>query len=212
MTIIPDYFYADFSKVCEVDSTIDCMPTGEPSNCPDINCIVKKGTGVKVEDAIKHKNKIVSEVVIKCVSCKNDIIGKPHYDRNDLLAYQPYHETCLEDKNKLDKILYRLEDHKDKIADSKIFMAEKLIVSDSYLEEITLEIRNILDKSEFKHPFWPYDIIHGTAVMGEEAGEAIKAAYEVVYENRKIEDLKMELLHTIATSIRMFYSLEKRGL
>ena len=68
---------------------------------------------------------------------------------------------------------------------------------------ITKEIQ----KAEKKFPSWPIDIIHGVAIMQEEAGEAIQRAVQVVYEDGPLGQLKKELLHTGAMAMRMWISL-----
>ena len=54
--------------------------------------------------------------------------------------------------------------------------------------EITNLIFNELEKAIEKHPVWPKDIIHCASFMIEEAGEALKAVNEYVYENGSLND------------------------
>lgn len=68
--------------------------------------------------------------------------------------------------------------------------------------EITELIQLELQKAVKKHPVWPADIIHAIAILVEEAGEALKAALEFVYEDGKPDALIKELLHTGAMVYR----------
>lgn len=69
-------------------------------------------------------------------------------------------------------------------------------------QEIIEDILKELDKAEYKFPQWPNDHIHGTAIMAEESGEAVRASVQLVYEKGDIEDLRKELMHTAAMCIR----------
>jgi len=68
-----------------------------------------------------------------------------------------------------------------------------------------------LERAEIKHPVWPYDIVHGAAILAEEAGEVVKAALDVHYANGSIEALKLELAHTGAMAIRNLINLKAKG-
>ncbi|MCL4473540.1 MAG: hypothetical protein M1455_06325 [Actinobacteria bacterium] len=43
------------------------------------------------------------------------------------------------------------------------------------------EIMDELEAAEQKHPGWPDDLIHATAIVAEESGEAIQAAIDFMY-------------------------------
>lgn len=60
---------------------------------------------------------------------------------------------------------------------------------------------------EKKHPGWPEDVIHQAAILGEEAGEILKAAIDVHYNNGSIDDLRKEIAQTGAMAIRMLINL-----
>lgn len=68
-------------------------------------------------------------------------------------------------------------------------------------------IHNELLAAEAKHPNWPDDVIHATAVMNEEAGEAIKAALNHVYHGQSIELLKIEVIQTAAMCYRILKNI-----
>ncbi len=65
-----------------------------------------------------------------------------------------------------------------------------------------------LRKAEAKHPGWPADPIHATAILCEEAGEATQAAIDVVYAGGNVEDLKTELAQSGAMAIRALIHLD----
>jgi len=64
-----------------------------------------------------------------------------------------------------------------------------------------------LAKAEEKHPSWPTDIIHASAVVGEESGELIRACLQVEYENGSIAEAKKEAIQTGAMAIRFLAHL-----
>ncbi len=63
--------------------------------------------------------------------------------------------------------------------------------------------------AEAEHPGWPDDKIHATAIMVEEAGEAIQAAIDCLYSNGDINKLKHEIAQTGAMAIRALVHLLK---
>jgi hypothetical protein len=74
--------------------------------------------------------------------------------------------------------------------------------------EEAIEILNIaLDEANRKHPEWYYDIIHCASVMGEEAGEAIRAALNYTYEDNLLEDFICEVAQTGAMAIKILMNL-----
>ena len=53
------------------------------------------------------------------------------------------------------------------------------------------------------HPDWPAgDHVHAACIVGEEAGELLKAANQYKYEGGSAEDCDEEAVHTAATAIR----------
>ena len=66
-----------------------------------------------------------------------------------------------------------------------------------------------LERARAKHPQWPTDIVHQVAIMVEEAGEAMRAALNYVYEGGRVEDVQKELVHTGAMAIRVLMNLER---
>ena len=64
-----------------------------------------------------------------------------------------------------------------------------------------------LDRACEKHPQFPTDIIHQVAVVGEEAGEALRAAMNLAYEDGDVDELKKELVQTAASCIRVLFKI-----
>lgn len=73
-------------------------------------------------------------------------------------------------------------------------------------------ILDAYEKALEKHPDnWPQDVVHMTAIMAEEAGEAVRAANDVVYSDASLEPLRQELAQTAAMCIRCLVNLEDRA-
>ena len=66
-----------------------------------------------------------------------------------------------------------------------------------------------LERAEKQHPHWPKDIIHQVSIMNEEAGEAIRAALNNVYEGGKLEEVQKETIQTGAMCLRILKNIEK---
>lgn len=75
-------------------------------------------------------------------------------------------------------------------------------------ERIFLAIQRELANASKKHPKWPIDIIHASAIVSEESGELTRAALHFSYENGTIEDAKKEAVQTAVTAIRFLEGLE----
>lgn len=76
------------------------------------------------------------------------------------------------------------------------------------IERITNELNNNACK---KFPAWPFDPIHAAGIVGEEAGEIMKAVLQWVYEpgkGTKQEDVEDELIQTAAMAIRMLKNMD----
>ena len=59
-----------------------------------------------------------------------------------------------------------------------------------------------LQKACSKHPMWPGDMIHGAAIVAEEAGELIRATLQKKYEGENNDNELTEGLHTGAMALR----------
>jgi hypothetical protein len=65
-----------------------------------------------------------------------------------------------------------------------------------------------IQRAETKHPTWPDDIIHATAIVGEESGELTRAALNHVYHGDKRSKIIIESIHTAASAIRLLKNLK----
>lgn len=63
-------------------------------------------------------------------------------------------------------------------------------------------IKKELKRARKKHPKWPTDIIHQVAVIGEEAGEALQAALQFVYEGGSRDKIDQEVIQCLVTCQR----------
>lgn len=81
------------------------------------------------------------------------------------------------------------------------------MTQDQAIRLINLE----LVRAEVLHPVWPKDIVHATAIMVEEAGEAIQAALDLTYDGGSVEHLMEELVQTGAMCVRALMNIERRG-
>lgn len=70
------------------------------------------------------------------------------------------------------------------------------------LDEVQLIVGEY-ERACTKHPTWPDDIIHGAAIVAEEAGETIRAAINAAYEGGDIREVSHEATQTAATCIRL---------
>ena len=59
-----------------------------------------------------------------------------------------------------------------------------------------------VSRAETKFPDWPEDVVYGAAIVAEEAGETLKAAVDIWRERGKFEELKKEIVHTVAMGMR----------
>lgn len=66
-----------------------------------------------------------------------------------------------------------------------------------------------LDRAERIHPIWPLDVVHGAAILAEEAGEVIKAALDDYYGRGAPKNLQEEVIQTAAMAFRFLLSFEE---
>lgn len=74
---------------------------------------------------------------------------------------------------------------------------------DKAISEIFVELR----RAEEKHPGYPQDNIHRAAILGEEAGEVLRAAVQLRYECGDRATLRKEIVHTAAMAYRFLFAL-----
>jgi NTP pyrophosphatase (non-canonical NTP hydrolase) len=79
------------------------------------------------------------------------------------------------------------------------------------------DILKELKRAKKKHPNWPDHIVARAAIVGEEAGELIRAALIFKYEwsedqnAEQINEMRKEAIHTAATCIRFLETLNRIG-
>ena len=85
--------------------------------------------------------------------------------------------------------------------------------ADLPLYTATTSILDAYEQAVDKHPdeTWPKDVVHMTAIMAEEAGEAIQAANDVAHADGSLDQLRLELAQTAAMCIRCLVNLEDRA-
>jgi len=67
------------------------------------------------------------------------------------------------------------------------------------MEEVDKELK----RARERFPFWPHDMIHAAAIVGEEAGELLRASLQYHFEEEKtLEDCDREAIHILAMCIR----------
>lgn len=94
----------------------------------------------------------------------------------------------------------------------------KQSVLSEFEEELTLEEQNMivhiirsLNKAKTDYPdFGMDDIVCGTSVVADEAGQLQRAAFEFIYKNGMFEAIEEEAVHTAVTAIRMMLLCESK--
>lgn len=59
-----------------------------------------------------------------------------------------------------------------------------------------------LQSARIKHPWWPTDILHRVAIIGEENGELTRAAVQAFYQDGNWEEMHIEAIQTASTCLR----------
>lgn len=70
-------------------------------------------------------------------------------------------------------------------------------------------IMNEVFRAESLHPNFPVDLIHRAGIVNEESGELMQAAVNHVYEEKSIDEVKKEAIHTAATAIRFLIACKR---
>jgi len=77
---------------------------------------------------------------------------------------------------------------------------------DRVIQELLFE----LAKANAKHGPMPDDTVHAAAILAEEAGEALKASLEFVYENGSDSEIRKEAIQTGAMAIKLVLYLDRK--
>lgn len=86
--------------------------------------------------------------------------------------------------------------------ENRPFVLKQLSELDPETLGYLLIIANELRSAREKHPKWPKDLIHQTAVVSEEAGELTRASLHYYYEDGKYYDMHKEAVQTGAMALR----------
>lgn len=80
------------------------------------------------------------------------------------------------------------------------------------MNKILNEIQNELERAKELHPKFPSGYVRMTAIMSEEAGEAVREANRLAdhEDGASVDALKTELIQTAAMCIRCLEKLKKR--
>ena len=77
------------------------------------------------------------------------------------------------------------------------------------LEKANELILDELKRAEKLFPNWPLDVVHGAAILAEEAGEVIKASLDAYYGRNDFENLRKEVVQTAAMALRFLLNFEE---
>jgi len=99
---------------------------------------------------------------------------------------------------------------------------EMMKTSERHRNQIPVAVSMILselDRAIEKHPKYPMDLIHASAIVSEEAGELTRACLQYVYEpdgipyeNLQRMALRDECIQVGCTAIRMLIHLQEDGM
>lgn len=78
------------------------------------------------------------------------------------------------------------------------------------IEQIKNEVNAEVARARRLYPTWPADIIHATALMSEEAGEAVNAANGAFWGHKgaTLHDVRKEVIETMAMCWRLLLDTE----
>ncbi|MBF8103806.1 hypothetical protein I1A46_01530 [Serratia liquefaciens] len=87
------------------------------------------------------------------------------------------------------------------------YLAEREASTRAVIQEAISQISDELAAAEKKHPSWPTDTVHATAILNEEAGELTQAAIDYHYDNGSLEQIRREAAQVGAMAIRVLINL-----
>ncbi|MDU3932748.1 MAG: hypothetical protein E7G96_04910 [Serratia liquefaciens] len=91
--------------------------------------------------------------------------------------------------------------------DLSCYLAEREASTRAVIQEAISQISDELAAAEKKHPTWPTDIIHASAILNEEAGELTQAAIDYHYDIGSLEAIRREAAQVGAMAIRVLINL-----
>ncbi|WP_269934811.1 hypothetical protein [Serratia liquefaciens] len=93
------------------------------------------------------------------------------------------------------------------LTDLSCYLAEREASTRAIIQEVISQIKEELTAAESKHPSWPADVVHATAILNEEAGELTQAAIEYHHNNGSLEAVRREAAQVGAMAIRVLINL-----
>lgn len=104
-------------------------------------------------------------------------------------------------------------DHIETIKETKaenlgLLLKELKGLDDTELYQLTKIVKEY-KRAKSKHPVWPEDIIHASAILSEESGELVKSTLQYVYEEGKLVEADNEAVQVGAMSLRFLSNVYK---
>lgn len=93
------------------------------------------------------------------------------------------------------------------LTDLSFYLANREPLTTAIIQEVISQIKDELTAAESKHPSWPADVVHATAILNEEAGELTQAAIEYHHNNGSLEAVRREAAQVGAMAIRVLINL-----
>ncbi|WP_238387453.1 hypothetical protein [Serratia sp. P2ACOL2] len=93
------------------------------------------------------------------------------------------------------------------LTDLSFYLANREPITTAIIQEAISQIKEELTAAESKHPSWPADVVHATAILNEEAGELTQAAIEYHHNNGSLEAVRREAAQVGAMAIRVLINL-----
>jgi len=155
------------------------------------------------------------EEMTKCSECGGRLIDGEHYDSK--------YGICGKCWDRIEGEVAKEVMHQapsELIGEDAVAMMKRerrvMATREQVIEDVFAELR----RAEKLYPSWPDDVVHGAAIVGEEAGSVLKAALDYYYRRGSFENLRRELTHVTAMGLRFLLHIEgseeeeivKRGL
>ncbi|MFP7610172.1 hypothetical protein [Serratia quinivorans] len=93
------------------------------------------------------------------------------------------------------------------LTDLSCYLAEREASTRAVIQEAISQISDELAAAEKKHPTWPTDTVHASAILNEEAGKLTQAAIDYHYHNGSLEKVRSYAARVGAMAIRVLINL-----